>query len=616
MQRGGSVLRGLCTILIVGSGFLLAGPVLGEAAASSTETISLAEIERGQRGYGMSVFVGTEPSRFEVEVLGVLHHRTPELSYILARLSGQDLERSGVLGGMSGSPVYIDGRLAGAVAFGYLFGLDPIAGITPIAAMRRLAAAPAWTAMPAAVPLDLSLMDLLTAGGGGEVTHDSRAVLSEALAVLRPRLSDGAAAALQWSASGFGAPAHRLLAETVGALAPLTSASPTLSLPAANGGASIRPATAELVGGSAIAMVLVAGDLSLAAHGTLTERRGDEITAFGHPVFASPGLLPLAASEVITTIASRYNSFKLSVAGEVVGAFDQDREAGVRGRLGLQAPTFPLRVTVASVEGERSYQMEVAQLPLLSPALLAISSLGALTASTYSGGPQGIDLEASFALGRYGDLHLRQSFDGETAASDAVTYLLAFANFLFRNPLAKVEVEAVEVRLQQIAAPRTLELVAAWADRRRLEPGERLQVTLELRPHQGELERRRLELQVPDEAADGRYYFLLGDGSSMDTARLEIEGRAPRSFEDHLEQLRRFHSRRQLVVYGLVRAPGLALAGDSLPRLPGSVHRLLAGSAGRSAKSLYLAIDQQSVETLEAPISGAVRIDLWVERRP
>jgi len=601
---------------MVASGLLLAGPVLGEAPASSAETISLAEIERGQRGYGMSVFVGTEPTRFEVEVLGVLHHRTPELSYILARLSGQDLERSGVLGGMSGSPVYIDGRLAGAVAFGYLFGLDPIAGITPIAAMRRLSEAPALSAAPAATPIDLSLVDLLAAGGEGEAVSDSRAVLSEALAVLRPRQSESGAAALQWSASGFGAPAHRLLAETVGALAPLSSASSTLSLAAAHRGTSSRPATAELVAGSAVAMVLVAGDLNLSAHGTLTERRGNEITAFGHPVFGGPGLVPLAASEVITTIASRYNSFKLSVTGEVLGAFDQDREAGVRGHLGLVAPTFPLRVTVASVEGERSYQMEIAQLPSLSPALLAISSLGALTASTYSGGPQGIDLEANFGLGHYGDLQLRQSFDGASAATDAVTYLLTFANFLIRNPLAKVEVETVAVRLQQIAAPRTLELVGAWADRRRVEPGERLQVTLELRPHQGELERRRLELQVPKEAADGRYYFLLGDGSSMDSARLEIEGRAPRSFEGHLEQLRRFHSRRQLVVFGLVRAPGLALEGDSLPRLPGSVHRLLAGSAGRSAKSLYLAIDQQSVETLEVPISGAQRIDLWVERRP
>lgn len=609
MRRGGIASIRVCAVLLGLLG-LFPGAVGGETA-----TIAIEEIERGQTGHGYSVFVGTEPTRFEVEVLGVLHDRTPGLSFILARLSGQDLERSGVLGGMSGSPIYIDGRLAGAVAFGYLFGLDPIAGITPIDAMRRLAEAPALPSHSSAAPVEMNVTDLLSSAGNETPLVDSRAVLAEALAVLQPRLTEGAASALQWSASGFGAPAHKLLAETVGSLAPLASAISPASA-TKSGGAAPGAAADALDGGSAIAMLMMSGDMNLAAHGTLTERRGDEITAFGHPVFGGPGLVPMATSEVITTIASRYNSFKLSIAGEVVGAFDQDREAGVRGRLGAEAPTFPLQILVASAEGERTYRMEVAQLPLLSPALLAISSLGSLTSSTYSGGPQGIDLEANFDLGDHGKLDLRQSFDGESAATDAVTYLLSVANFLFRNPQAAVDVQSVQVRMRQIDSPRTVELLDAWPDRRRLQPGERLQVTLATRPYRGEVERRQIELQIPADAEDGRYYFLIGDGTSMDAARLEIEGRAPRTFADSLELLRGFHSRRELVVYGLVRAPGLSLEGDSLPRLPASMSQQLSRSAGNSAKSLYLAIDQERSETLAVPIEGAERIDLWVERQP
>ena len=132
--------------LILGLLAALACPLsLSADSEAPGPAINPEALERGQKGYGLSVFAGTEPVRFEVEVLGVLNNSTPELSYILARLSGQDLERSGVVAGMSGSPVYFDGRLAGAVAFSYLFGLDAVAGITPIGAMRRLSGLPVDT---------------------------------------------------------------------------------------------------------------------------------------------------------------------------------------------------------------------------------------------------------------------------------------------------------------------------------------------------------------------------------------------------------------------------------------------------------------------------------------
>ncbi len=163
---------GIWALALCLAGAATAGAQAGEQPGAAAETFPAEEVSRGQKGYGLSVFAGTEPERFEVEVLGVLHHSTPELSYILARLSGQDLERSGVAAGMSGSPVYIDGRLAGAVAFSYLFGLDAIAGITPIGAMRRLSELPAaMPARPTAAPpgLEIDFGDLLDRDFAGDL---------------------------------------------------------------------------------------------------------------------------------------------------------------------------------------------------------------------------------------------------------------------------------------------------------------------------------------------------------------------------------------------------------------------------------------------------------------
>ncbi len=567
-------------------------------------TISTDEMRRGQKGYGLSVFHGTEPERFEVEVLGVLQNSTPELSYILARLSGQDLERSGVAGGMSGSPVYLDGRLAGAVSFSYVYGLDAIAGITPIGAMRRLTEIPRGAvgrpipgARPAAAGLAVEWEDLVR-------RRFSPDLLAERLGRLRPAPEDGSRAALQWTASGFGSEALGLLS---GALGPLTPA-------AAASGGGIAAVAAELAPGSAVAAVLVDGDLSLAAHGTVTERVGDEVLAFGHPVFSlGPVNLPMAPSEVVTVIANVSSSFKVSNAGPVIGAFDQDREAGVRGRLGLEAPTTPITVRLRGL-AERQYRMRVANLRQLRPTLLAVSALGALTAGSYSTGTQGLDLTVRFRLAGHEDLEIRQSFEGDQAGIDSVVHLLGVASFLELNPFAEVELEGVEVELDQVERPQSATLVAAYPQRSRVEPGQTVPVTLELQEYRGERRRKVVEVVVPETVPAGRYSVLIGDGTSMDAARLTIEQRTPQTLEQALALLRSFRSRRELVTYGLIAKPGLALAGEAMPDLPGSVRSIVAAGATAAPSALWLDIAYEAVEVLQRPVDGVLRVDLEVRR--
>ena len=213
-------------------------------------------------GHGLSVFKGTTPERFEVEVLGVLENQKPGGSYILARLSGQNLEKSGVIAGMSGSPVYLDGRLAGAVAFAWPFATEPIAGITPIAAMRAIGSgAPPFFAQapPARASATIDLAEIVA----GRI---SAGRLDEELERFARSVSNEGRSALLWGASGFAESSRARLARLL----------PAAALPlAALGGGRRSTIDSDLAPGSSVAALFVDGDLRLAATGTVTDRIGD-----------------------------------------------------------------------------------------------------------------------------------------------------------------------------------------------------------------------------------------------------------------------------------------------------------------------------------------------------
>jgi hypothetical protein len=574
------------------------------AAAADLPTISPEELVRGQKGYGLTVLAGSEPVRFEVEVVGVMKNTSPGVTYVLARLSGQDLEHSGVPGGMSGSPVFFDGRLAGAVAFAWPFAKDPIAGITPIGAMRAVggAASPAAGALPTAVaPPPVSLADL----AAGKVPHD---LLARSLERWRPSIAGGAVPGVQWSLAGFGEQSHAFLAGTLGAVAPA-------GLSLAAGGAAGADGAAELVPGGAVAAVLVDGDLRLAATGTVTDLQDGRVLAFGHPFLGlGPIEVPMAAAEVVTVISSQYSSFKVSNLGPIVGAFDQDRQAAIAGTLGARAATIPLTLAVDGPE-RREYRMRLARVPQMTPALLGISALAGLDSASYASGLQGLDLTARFRLAGHGELHVEQSFDGETAAMSTASYLMALAAYLMQNDLAAVGIEEVEIEIAQAARPRTARLVGAHAERSVVRPGERVAVHLDFAAWRGDTFRRRVEISVPENAPRGTYYLFVGDGPSVDAARLMIERAEPVNIAQALDLLRSLHSRRELRVMGVSAGRGLSVAGEVMPNLPGSVRSLWSAAPTASATPLRLAVVQQQGEAMDVPIEGSVRIDLEVERR-
>ena len=572
--------------------------------APLARTFPIDEIERGQRGYGISVFAGTAPERFDVEVVGVLRDLNPGVSFVLARFQGQGLEKTGVIGGMSGSPVFIDDRLVGAVAFSWSFASEALAGITPIEQMRRLLELPVGTpdGQAAAAPL----------GGLGTLRQllsrePRRQLLAEELHRLAPKLGAGYRPSAVFGIGGFDGQARELLAGALEPLGPLAPVGRT------EDGASLPP----LEPGSAVAGILVGGDLELAVSGTVTEVDGDEVLAFGHSFLGTgPMRLPMAKAEVVTVVPSRLSSFKLTNVGPVVGAFDQDRLAGLRGRLGLHAPTTPVRIRIRGTTS-RDYRIEVADIPAMRPSLVAVSALQTLEAASRSAGAQGVDLAMRFELAGYEPLEVRQTFDGSGAAIDAAIYLLQLVGFLELNSWVDAEVESIDLEFTQSARPRAATLVSAHPARRQVRPGQTVDLFLTLRDYRGERFQHTLSVQIPAQAKKGPFYYFVGDGMSVDATRLRIEPFVPRDFEEALELLGSYHSRDDLVALG-VTGPvrGLVVSGRSLPNLPASVRSIHGVARGSQDKALALQVVEEVVERFDRPIDGLVRVDLVVLERP
>ncbi len=564
-------------------------------APSVLPTIAVGEVQTGQRGYGLSVFAGGEPERFEVEVVGVLRNvMGPDTDYILARLTGKGLEKSGVIGGMSGSPVFLDGRLAGAVAFGWPFSNEAIAGITPIADMRQLSGLPGLDVPPAVPPPPVKLADL----AAGRLPAG---LLAAPLPAFAPPLGQGSTTGVQWFSAGFGERSLGLLRQSLGSVAPSGSAA-----------AAVRPSLAP---GSAVAAVLVDGDLRLAAAGTITDRLGDEVFAFGHSFLGlGPVQVPMADAEVVTVLSSQYSSFKISNIGDIVGAFEQDRRAGIQGRIGAVAPMVPMELRIKGPR-PRTFRMRLAEVPQFLPMLAGSSVLAGLEATSYTAGSQGIDLTARIRIAGYGDLEVRQSFDGDNAGTESAGHLLAVAGYLTQNPLQRVRLESIDVEVEQVPQPRTAALVGAHADRTVVRPGERVTLNLDLVPYRGERLRRTLAVDLPHDLPNGRYSLVVGDGRSVDAARLAVEPADPVTFEQALELLRSLNTRRDLVVLGVFSGQGLAVAGEVMPRLPASVRSLWAAAGSTSSAPLRLAIAQQLRIPAGMPVDGVVRVDLEVRRR-
>ncbi len=586
------------------------------AFAAPPPVFPLDDVRPGLTGYGLTVFTGTTVDTFGVEVLGIRRHASPGGDVILVELSGHGLETSAVAQGMSGSPVYVDGKLLGAVSFGWQGALRPIAGVTPAGELLDVSAQPVVpTAMRGAASQDLS-----TLFGAGDPTGFSAALLGDGPtgrlvpAPAQPTLTAGV------DAEDLALALVPGLTATVGNDGRLPFGLYSLAAGDATGPVTTA---ATLAPGSACAVVLVSGDAQLGAIGTTSLVDGDRVVLMGHPFLqVGPVDLPLATAEVVTMFPSRVMSFKMASAGKVVGRVTHDQRAGLAGRLGEFATTVPVKVRIEDGGVVRHFAYEVALEPQLTPALAFWCVHNSLLASGDDGSLQTVSYDLVTRWRTAAGVELPPvRLNGVTAGPGSVAAIggdwVPLLRLLMSNrhaSLVPTEIEAV-LRAQRPVEAAFIVGVQAPA---RVAPGASFTVAVDLEAWRGAARRETITLTVPEDLAPGRY--KLGVASATEFFALDAQ-RAPGLFRDDnldatLELLAVPRSPSTLVVALVSPDPGFVAGGRELTHLPGSVRRALADGPAHAATPTLASYAARAERELDLLLQGNAVIDLEIQSPP
>ena len=518
--------------------------LLGPSPTPGVDLAPVAELERGMRGYGLTVIEGTRIDTFGVEILGIEHNSMlPGRDLILVRLSGLGLEETGIVAGMSGSPVYVEGRLAGAVAWGWSGADEPMGLLTPIHEM-------------------LAVMERdMSPPAPGPYAPPSPARPSGLVRLAAP----------VWVSGVSRGTAHRM-AEILSPLGLEPFLAPVGDDPSGE--------TPELRAGSAVGVQLVGGDLSIAGIGTVTHVDGDRLVAFGHDFIGSGAIdLPMTGAHIFGVLDHRFRSFKLGAATGIAGAVRQDRFGGIAGLTGARADILPVRVAVGSEGPPREFRFEVARHRFLTTGLIQSALFGAFESASKALGETSVDLSLEIELTDGRRVVWDQVHSGVGAAFGAVLDAGGPLRALDRSPfeeirLASVQVEAV-VREEEVRVAR---LAEASLERPRVRAGEEVAVSVRLVPYRGAPHLLRVPVRVPADVA-GEVQVRIGSAlSATGWEEDRLGGGPPATSEELLRRLERPRRADELVVRLTVAEPGLSVDGRELPVPPPSVRRLLAES--------------------------------------
>lgn len=519
----------------------------------------LADVKPGLRGVGKTVFSGGTVEEFQVDVLGVLENIGPKQSVILARLSGGPIDSAGVMQGMSGSPVYIDGRLAGAVAFAFPFATEPIAGIRPIEEM--LLASPHGPPPDPRALLDSqgNLLALLPA-------REPLKSLSE------PRLVE-IATPLRFG--GFTSRTIEAFASQLRAL----GLEPQQGTGGGRSGISEYGDPSKIQPGSMISVQLLAGDLSLGADGTVTYVDGRRIYAFGHR-FLSLGTaeMPFARAEVLTLLPNLATSFKIAASHEWMGTITSDRSAAISGELGRQATLVPVEIDVESPVGTSNYRIRMIRDRFLSPFLVQICLFSAMDAAAHMIGPATVSIQGAVEFGPgVPPLEIENVFSSpmntSLPASLTVASSLAFA---MQSGYGALVPSAARFRLKVVEEMRELKADRLWTSRTTARPGETIDIHMTFRGPEGAAISRSHAYIVPTGAPGGPLQITLTDSNALNLADLQtLVARPARDAGEVIQTLNRLRPNNRAWLVISRQEQSFPVAGTYLPSPPPSIALVL-----------------------------------------
>lgn len=551
----------LILLLVVVALTLGFGPIGYAAPWNPEELMAVEELHPEMKGVGKTVFSGTRVEEFGVEILAVLKNVRPGGDLILARLSGGPLEHAGVIGGMSGSPVYIGGKLIGAVAYGWSFAKEPIAGITPIGEM-------------------LELLE----GGGAETP--------EGLTLEYPNKEDD-----KPLFSDIRVPGESLVGRSIrGSLSltpiwtPLTLSgfdervvelmTPTLEkwgmIPILGGSAVEGVGPDSLVPGAAIGVQLVRGDASASAIGTLTYRKGGRVIAFGHPMFfAGPIDLPLTGAYVHSILPSQVSSFKFASPTQPMGKVDQDRRAGVAGIINPKAlpQLIPMHIRLTTGDQIKDYQFEVVEHKLFSPFFVGWTMLNTILTSGRKLGECTLKLHMRIELGDRSAITREDLFSGPSVPLRVTDAVSGPVQLLMDNEFEPVNIEGISLDIHIDERRRTANIEGIRVNRVRVRPGEEVELEVLLKPyHEGTIIEK-VSLKIPRDVPEGQVQLRVGDALSAqawEVARLPLEYK-PQNLDQLIDHLEKKESNNQIVVELFLPRQGAMVQGRELPCPPPSI---------------------------------------------
>ncbi len=597
--------------------FCLAQP--GGAWAKS-EFFRMEDLRPGMKGIGKTCYQGTKPEEFQVEILGVLHGVNPGASVVLARLSGGVIDRTGVFEGMSGSPVFIEGKLLGAVAYSFSFAREAICGISPITqivgAFEEKESPPGTKTIFKKGALENNWLPRLedpfrlreAAVTAGDIKRQP------ALAAFGGRSLVPIATPL--SMGGFDNETLKVFAPKFRALG--------LSALQGSGGAETAPHAASddspLEPGSNIVVPLIRGDLDVSAGGTVTYVDGNKLYAFGHSML-NLGFteLPMHKGRTIIVFPSLESSFKILETGAPVGTIRQDRGFGVYGIVGEKARMVPLAVSLTTSRGiKRELRYELARDAFLTPLLVNLAVYNTIVATERALGFATLRVKGRIRIKNEQPVVIDNRFSSDgSAAGDASLSIAVPVNYLMAAGYKNLELENIELEITAQEADQAAALDSIRFSRTDVKAGESLELEIAYKKASGELLRDTYPVKIPANASPGPLTMLVADGTALMALDDQEEGETliPRDLTQLIRFINNLRKTDRLYVRFFRQEPGVALKGEGLPGLPPSFLSILKSErkAGALIPIRASALSEYELAATDHMIAGARTLRLQVK---
>jgi hypothetical protein len=583
--------------------------LLSAQTASPVETIAVKDIQAGMRGVAYTVFQGTKPESMDVEVLGVLKNANgPKGDVILVRLGGEKAEYTGVVAGMSGSPVYIDGKLAGALAFRIgVFSKEPIAGVTPIEEMLEINAMDRSPgSSPVSVKTAVQAPSKTSGPGQGEGPGDGLD-LSGFANYLKPIETP-------LVFSGFSQDAMQLFAlqfATAG-IVPVLGA----------GSVSDAKQPEPLEPGSAISAVLVRGDMDIAATCSVTYMDANRLLACGHPLLQFGMVdLPMTKAQVLATLPSPMNSFKIVNATEPVGAFVQDRHTGILGEFGKEPDMIPVTLNIHSGTASKQFHYEVLNNANLSPLAMMATVFNALHGVNEYGEDTTYRMNGLIRVNGYPDVTIQNMFappDGgqQPAAVMAALSLGERFSRIYDNPYNAPGIRGVQLDFDLVRERRWARLEGARTDLTEARPGDEITIETLLRPYRGELMVQQIPIHIPTSTSKGALRILVSDGETLDRIRRAGPALGRKlDLASTIALLNKQHVNNRVYVSLLEADPEAMVADKVMPTLPLSIMNVMDGMRGTQEMVVQSesSVNEAATGPLDYVVSGAQVLTITIK---